>query len=248
MLLIDVLLFSYYGLIVWFVQMAWIPFWAAGVINGLGHYIGYRNFSTPDTSTNLSPIGFYIGGEELHNNHHAFPRSSKFSLRPCEFDIGWLYIRIFSFFGLAKVLERAPQIENNESKFTFGTSSNLFSNKMRSIRNYENNVISKILKQEFNNINLKSINLSMLSNYMIKPKFLNINEEASSNILNIIKSNGSLDVIYNFKLSLENVWHGVGLSIQERMDIAKEWCKKARETNIQQLSIFADYLEKKFSL
>src|SRR5690606_2313565 len=89
MLAIDLLLFGAIGLTVWAVQMAWIPFWAAGVVNGLGQYIGYRNFSSPDTSTNLFPIGILIGGEELHNNHHAYGTSAKFSSKWYDFDIGW---------------------------------------------------------------------------------------------------------------------------------------------------------------
>jgi stearoyl-CoA desaturase (delta-9 desaturase) len=99
------------GLAVWALQMAWIPFWAAGVVNGLGHWWGYRNFETSDTATNLTPWGVWIGGEELHNNHHAFPSSAKFALRRFEFDIGWAAIRMFQFFGLAKVLRVAPSLD-----------------------------------------------------------------------------------------------------------------------------------------
>src|SRR5690625_5841451 len=93
MLAIDLALFGLVGLAVWAVQMAWIPFWAAGVVNGVGHAIGYRNSASPDTSTTIIPIGIIIGGEELHNNHHAFASSAKFSNRWFELDIGWIYIR-----------------------------------------------------------------------------------------------------------------------------------------------------------
>ena len=102
LLIADVLLFGVVGAAVWAVQMAWIPFLAAGVINGIGHYWGYRNFKSPDTSTNVSPIGILIGGEELHNNHHTFATSAKFSVKWYELDIGWWYIRVLSLFGLAK--------------------------------------------------------------------------------------------------------------------------------------------------
>lgn len=103
MLAIDVLLFGYWGLLVWGVQMLWIPFWAAGVVNGLGHWLGYRNGETKDKSKNLSFLGIVIGGEELHNNHHLAPASAKLSRRWFEFDIGWFYIQTLSLLGLATV-------------------------------------------------------------------------------------------------------------------------------------------------
>ena len=104
MLTIDIYLFGFYiGPIVWGVQMLWIPFWAAGVINGIGHYWGYRHWSTPDASVNILPLGILIGGEELHNNHHADPHSAKFKAKWYEFDIGWVYLRLLSIFGLAEI-------------------------------------------------------------------------------------------------------------------------------------------------
>jgi stearoyl-CoA desaturase (delta-9 desaturase) len=104
-------MFGVPGIALWALQMVWIPFWAAGVVNGLGHWWGYRNFDTSDTATNLTPWAFWIGGEELHNNHHAFPSSAKFSLRKFEFDISWVVIRGFEMLGLAKVLRVAPQLD-----------------------------------------------------------------------------------------------------------------------------------------
>ena len=103
MLVIDLLLFGPWGVLVWGVQMIWIPFWAAGVINGLAHWWGYRNGETKDHSRNISPIGIIVGGEELHNNHHLDPASPKFSRNWWEFDIGWMYITVISYLGLAKV-------------------------------------------------------------------------------------------------------------------------------------------------
>jgi stearoyl-CoA desaturase (delta-9 desaturase) len=102
MLLIDLMLFGIAGAVVWGIQMLWIPFWAAGVINGIGHYIGYRNTDTPDKSRNILPVGILIGGEEMHNNHHHNPQSAKFSEKWWEFDIGWMYIQIGKFFGVVK--------------------------------------------------------------------------------------------------------------------------------------------------
>ncbi|WP_297920449.1 fatty acid desaturase [Metallibacterium sp.] len=109
--LISIALFGFWGLAIWAIQMLWIPFWAAGFVNGLGHYWGYRNFESADTSTNLSPWGLWIGGEELHNNHHAFPSSAKFALRKFEVDIGWVVIRLLAALHLAKVLRVAPSLD-----------------------------------------------------------------------------------------------------------------------------------------
>lgn len=111
MMIIDLALFGAAGLAVWAVQMAWIPVTAAGIINGIGHYWGYRNFEAPDASTNISPWGIMIGGEELHNNHHTYPTSAKFSVKPYEFDIGWIYIRALERVGLATVKKVPPKLQ-----------------------------------------------------------------------------------------------------------------------------------------
>lgn len=116
MLIVNVALFGVIGLTVWAVQMLWIPIHAAGIINGLGHFWGYRNFEAPDASTNVSPWGLIIGGEELHNNHHTYPTSAKFSVKPYEFDIGWLYITVLSWVGLARARKVAPALKLGELK------------------------------------------------------------------------------------------------------------------------------------
>jgi stearoyl-CoA desaturase (delta-9 desaturase) len=103
MLLIDLFIFGPIGLLIWLIQVAWIPFWAAGVINGIGHYFGYRNTNTKDKSTNICPLGILIGGEELHNNHHAQPASAKLSMKWYEFDIGWMWLTVLQKLKLAKV-------------------------------------------------------------------------------------------------------------------------------------------------
>jgi len=100
---LDVLVFGWWGLLVWGIQMIWIPFWAAGVVNGIGHWIGYRNGHTKDHSRNISPWGIVIGGEELHNNHHLDPASARLSKNWFEFDIGWFYICLLKWLGLAKL-------------------------------------------------------------------------------------------------------------------------------------------------
>ncbi|HPZ58011.1 fatty acid desaturase [Ottowia sp.] len=110
MLVIDLVLFGALGAALWAMQMAWIPFWAAGVINGVGHYWGYRNFEAQDASTNVSPWGILIGGEELHNNHHTYPTSAKFSVKPYEFDVGWVYITLLGKLGLASPKKTPPRL------------------------------------------------------------------------------------------------------------------------------------------
>jgi stearoyl-CoA desaturase (Delta-9 desaturase) len=110
MLLLNLFLFGAIGALVWAVQMVWIPWWATGIINGVGHYWGYRNFEAADESRNVSPWGILIGGEELHNNHHTYPTSAKFSVKPYEFDIGWLYIRVMESIGWAKVRKAVPKM------------------------------------------------------------------------------------------------------------------------------------------
>ena len=116
MLIIDVALFGFIGLTIWAVQMAWIPITAAGIINGAAHYWGYRNFEAHDASTNISPWGILIGGEELHNNHHTYPTSAKLSVKPYEFDLGWLYIRILETCGLATVKKTPPKLAFGDIK------------------------------------------------------------------------------------------------------------------------------------
>lgn len=116
MAVIDLLLFGTIGITIWAVQMMWIPFWAAGVVNGLGHAVGYRNFECRDAATNLVPWGIIIGGEELHNNHHTYPNSAKLSVRRWEFDMGWMWIRLLSMLRLAKVQRVAPIAHRVEGK------------------------------------------------------------------------------------------------------------------------------------
>jgi stearoyl-CoA desaturase (delta-9 desaturase) len=150
LLLISFALFGFAGVAVWAIQMAWIPFWAAGVVNGLGHWWGYRNFETTDTSTNLTPWGVWIGGEELHNNHHAFPSSARFALRRWEFDIGWVAIRGLQHLGLAKVLRVAPALDvrPNINVPDADTMKALLAHRFQAMTDYQRNVIKPALREE----------------------------------------------------------------------------------------------------
>ena len=154
MFLINIALFGVVGIIIWSIQMAWTPIFAAGGINGAGHYWGYRNFNTNDDSTNMSPIAFFIGGEELHNNHHAFPTAAKFSLKPWEFDIGWMYIKIFQLVGQIKVKRLAVKtiVDNPELDLSKKIGSDLLKSKLTVITNYTKEVLKPILKPVYASI------------------------------------------------------------------------------------------------
>ncbi len=150
LLFVSFALFGFAGVALWAIQMAWIPFWAAGVVNGLGHWWGYRNFETTDTATNLTPWGVWIGGEELHNNHHAFPSSARFALRKWEFDIGWAAIKGFQALGLAKVLRVAPALDvrPNINVPDGDTMKALLAHRFQAMTDYQRNVIGPALREE----------------------------------------------------------------------------------------------------
>ena len=150
LLVVSFVLFGAKGVAAWAIQMAWIPFWAAGVINGLGHWWGYRNFETTDTATNLTPWAFWVGGEELHNNHHAFPSSAKFALRRFEFDIGWAAIKLFEAVGLAKVLRVAPSLDirPNIAMPDTETVKALLACRFKAMTDYQRNVLKPALREE----------------------------------------------------------------------------------------------------
>ncbi len=150
LLIVLTLLFGLKGVAAWAIQMAWIPFWAAGVVNGLGHWWGYRNFVTSDAATNLSPWGVWVGGEELHNNHHAFPSSAKFALRKWEFDIGWAVISGLQALGLAKVLRVAPtlDIRPNIPMPDMVTMKALLAHRFQAMTDYQRRVLKPALREE----------------------------------------------------------------------------------------------------
>ncbi len=150
LLIVLFALFGFKGVAAWAVQMFWIPFWAAGVVNGLGHWWGYRNFETTDTATNLSPWGVWIGGEELHNNHHAFPSSAKFALRKWEFDIGWAVIKSLEKLGLAKVLRVAPSLDvrPNIPVPDMLTMKALLAHRFQAMTDFQRTVLKPALREE----------------------------------------------------------------------------------------------------
>ena len=149
MLGINLLAFGGWGLLVWIIQMLWVPFWAAGVVNGIGHVFGYRNFECKDNARNFMPIGLIMAGEELHNNHHAYPNSAKLSSKCWEFDIGWMYIRIFSLMGLLKVRFSKPLAEcSGNTIIDEKTIMAIVNNRFHVMANYTKQVIRPLIHCE----------------------------------------------------------------------------------------------------
>ncbi len=150
LLVIEVLLFGVPGVAVWALQMAWVPFFAAGVVNGLGHWFGYRNFEVKDRSNNLVPLGIFICGEELHNNHHTYPNSAKLSAKPWEFDLGWAWIRLFQACGLAQPLSTGPVVDRVPGKERIDRDTLLaaINDRFRVMSDFSRQVIVPVLREE----------------------------------------------------------------------------------------------------
>ena len=151
MLVVNLFLFGLLGISVWAMQMIWIPFFAAGIINGGGHSVGYRNFESPDASRNIFPLGLLIGGEELHNNHHTYPNSAKLSRKAYEFDVGWFWIKLLSFMGLASVVSRGPVVQRKKKKKSLDSESvwALLNDRFNVMATYSEEVIGPIVKAEY---------------------------------------------------------------------------------------------------
>lgn len=244
MLLINLALFGIAGLSVWALQIIWIPFWAAGVINGAGHYWGYRNFHTPDTATNLIPFGFWIGGEELHNNHHAFPSSAKFSIKPWEFDIGWMYLRILSALGLAKVKKVAPVpfINTRDDRIDLDTLKAVFANRLHVMASYARTVTWPMLKQHKLSASVAcSVTYRKLKSLLARDQRM-MDERARNELNAVLNSSDQLNTVYQFRLQLQQVWERTATSHDHLVQALKDWCMQAEATGIKALQDFAQHL------
>jgi len=250
MLVINVLLFGPIGLTVWAVQMAWIPFWAAGVINGAGHYVGYRNFEVSDASTNLVPWGILIGGEELHNNHHAFGSSAKFSVKWWEFDIGWMYIQVLKFFGLVRIKKLAPKpvLDSSKSEMDIDTVMALVTNRFQVMSNYARQVVKNVYKEEVTRTqdDVLSFQLKRARKLLARDSFL-MDATSRENLAKALSSHQTLDTVYDFRQRLEAIWQKTADSKEQLLAAILEWCQQAEETGIKALQDFAQSL-KKYSL
>lgn len=246
-LIVDVLLFGAAGLAVWAVQMAWIPFWAAGVVNGLGHYIGYRNFSSPDTSTNLFPIGIIIGGEELHNNHHAYGTSAKFSSKWYEFDIGWLYIKLMSYVGLAKVRKVAPKLklEQKPDLVTEKTLQGVITHRYEIMTRYAD-LLKQAAQAEIERLKGVKDSISIQQAALLKSVADRITQAEQSlkptekeELESALSQNKVLATLVTMRDDLTRVWASSTASSEQLLQDLQAWCQQAQQSGIQGLEQFA---------
>ncbi|BCX80797.1 stearoyl-CoA desaturase [Methylomarinovum caldicuralii] len=244
MLVIDLVCFGVLGLTVWAVQMLWIPVWAAGVINGLGHYVGYRNFETDDAATNLIPWGILIGGEELHNNHHAYPSSAKLSLRWWEFDLGWLYIRLLSLFGLAKVKRVAPKvrIEAAAGEPSAETIKALMRNRCHVLTLYARKVILPVLRLEARRADRRLRRLFRQVRPLLVREDLTLDGERERLLQQAIEASDTLETVYDFKNRLKTIWARNLPHPEVRLQQLRIWCQEAEQSGIDTLREFAALL------
>ena len=249
MMVIDVALFGAVGLTVWAVQMAWIPFWAAGVVNGLGHFWGYRNFNSSDASTNLLPIGIIIGGEELHNNHHTFATSAKLSNKWYEFDIGWMYIRIMQAVGLAKVKKVAPTPRLTKGKLVpdHETLQAVLSNRYEVMARYAKTV-KQAYRQEL--AHLKEVGEREKYKVMRGARKWFDKEEASLNepqkrqLPQIFASSQKLRTYIELRNELAAIWERSSASREQLLTQLQDWCHRAEQSGIKALQEFASRLRR----
>jgi stearoyl-CoA desaturase (delta-9 desaturase) len=244
MLVLDLLLFGVYGITAWAVQMLWIPVLAAGVINGLGHHWGYRNFETADASTNLLPWGLLIGGEELHNNHHAFPSSARLSMRRWEFDIGWLYIRLLSRLGLARVKRVAPSPRFIEGKHhvDLDTLTALLVGRMHVIRRFSLDVLTPVTREALQGAEPSRQRSVRRATRMLARAWSQLDETGRRNLEQLLAQSGDLAVVYQFRERLRHIWERNAPSQEVLVQQLQEWCQQAETTGIQALERFSRQL------
>jgi stearoyl-CoA desaturase (Delta-9 desaturase) len=250
MMVADVLLFGPIGLSIWAIQMLWIPVTAAGIINGIGHYWGYRNFASEDASTNILPWGIIIGGEELHNNHHAYGTSAKLSNRWYEFDIGWLYIRTMETLRLAKVLRVAPKVRMDAGKVACDTAT------LQAIITHRSDVVAKFarsLKQTATeevralraSDKLAGIKdwdgLERVKNWLQRDAGqLTDNDRVNLDVA--LTSSGVLSTIYSMRQELSALWSRSTASREQLVAQLQDWCHRAEESGIVALQRFSRQL------
>ena len=245
MLLIDLLLFGWVGAIIWLVQMAWIPFWAAGVINGVGHYWGYRNFETQDASRNIVPWGILIGGEELHNNHHAYGVSARLSNKWWEFDIGWLYIRVLEMLKLAKVRRVSPKTSFAEELGAVDMEMlrAVVANRFHVLKLYGSHVVAPVLRTQ---ARIADSGWGRRHWRLIKRRLASENPavkaRGSERLKTALANNHTLSTIYEFKQRLKDVWNQRSKDQAEILGRLQAWCAEAEASGIAALGEFSRQL------
>lgn len=245
MLTINLLLFGTMGLTIWAMQMAWIPLFAAGVVNGIGHFWGYRNYEVRDNSRNVIPIAFFLGGEELHNNHHAFATSAKFSTRWWEFDAGWFVIRTLQCIGLAKPKRVVPQpkIVSTKNDIDTDTLKALITYRFQLMARYSREVVLPALDAEKKRAG-KAGRLLLRRAGTALVRDASIMQASHKHCLATVLENfHSLRVVYQFRIKLQDIWGRSTASQKELMDALQEWCQQAEETGIDALKRFSLHLK-----
>jgi stearoyl-CoA desaturase (delta-9 desaturase) len=244
MLLIDFALFGPIGITIWAVQMAWIPITAAGIINGIGHWWGYRNYEVADTSTNIVPWGILIGGEELHNNHHTFGSSAKLSSKWYEFDIGWLYIRIFETLGLAKVKKIPPELTYDKAKdhIDLDTVKAVIASRFLLMAQFARDVVKNVHREELKNADRTDKErltlLKRAKRLMVREPRL-LDDAARDRLDRALEQSQALKTVYGMKQKLADIWQRSATTQEQLIHALQEWCHEAEATGIQALRNFA---------
>ena len=242
MLIINLALFGAAGLTVWAVQMIWIPVTAAGIINGIGHYWGYRNFEAPDASTNITPWGILIGGEELHNNHHTYPTSAKFSVKPYEFDIGWVYISVMQKLGLAKVKKTPPKLQHGDMLpvATEKTLEALIANRYEVMAGYAHGLRSAC-KAEIAVLKAKRGDMTTL---LAAKRWLHRDSDkvpanALPHLAQARAEHPILDKMVTMREELRQLWLNTSMSREHLTAELAAWCHRAEASGIAALQEFS---------
>lgn len=245
-LILDVALFGVLGLTVWAVQMLWIPFWAAGVVNGIGHYWGYRNFASPDTSRNVFPWGIIIGGEELHNNHHAHASSARFSTKWYEFDIGWMYIRMMQAVGLAKVKKVAPRpkIEAGKPVVDLDTLQAVITHRYEIMAHYAD-VLKHTCRDELERLKRAPNESADWRVLQRARRWLHLDDESSlapaqrDELNRVLAEHRSLATLVEMRRELSRLWERSSASSEQLLKDLQDWCNRAQQSGIGRLEEFS---------
>ena len=242
LLMAYLLLFGVAGLSMWAVTMLWIPVTAAGIINGLGHYWGYRNFEAQDASTNISPWGIIIGGEELHNNHHTYPTSAKLSVKPFEFDIGWMYIRILARLGLARVKKTAPRAHYGSVKPVADeqTLQALIANRYELMADYARQVRAAC-SAEIQALKQRQADFSAMR--LARRWLPRDSEKVPASVQPQLAATRAaypvLDSMIAMREELRQLWANQSLSREQMLQQLQAWCQRAEASGIAALRDFA---------
>ena len=243
LLAINILIMGPIGITVWALQMLWQPIHAAGIINGVGHAIGYRNFECADASRNISPIGIWIGGEELHNNPHTYPNSAKLSVNKWEFDIGWGYISLFEKLGLAKNIRRGPVVHVDENKTELDLDSVLAAanNRFQIMAKFYRNVIKPVVREQKQEN--KSVPAFKRAKKLLRRDEEQLSDKYKKQLAELVEYDEMMEKIYLMKQELLAVWKKRSASRDELFKAMQAWCQEAERSGIRALEEFAESLK-----